>query len=33
LPALDAIGKDKWDRVFGNIYVVDNEEFVRVGRR
>jgi hypothetical protein len=31
-PALDAIGKSNWGRVFANIYVVDNEEFVRVSK-
>jgi hypothetical protein len=30
VPALDAIGKAKWSRVFANIYIVDNEEFVHV---
>jgi hypothetical protein len=32
LPPFSAIGKDKWGRVFANIYVVDNEEFVHVPR-
>jgi hypothetical protein len=32
-PALDAIGKGNWGRVFSNIYVVDNEEFVHVSRQ
>jgi hypothetical protein len=32
-PALDAIGKGNWGRVFGNIYVVDNAEFVHVSRQ
>ena len=32
VPALDAIGKSRWGRVFANIYVVDNEEFVHVAR-
>jgi hypothetical protein len=32
VPALDAIGKKKWGRVFVNIYIVDNEEFVHVAR-
>jgi len=30
VPALDAIGKSRWGSVFKNIYVVDNEEFVRL---
>ena len=32
VPALDAIGQSTWGRVFANIYVVDNEEFVHVVR-
>jgi hypothetical protein len=32
VPALDKIGKKTWGRVFANIYVVDNEEFVQVAR-
>jgi hypothetical protein len=28
-PALDAVGKANWGRVFANVYVVDNEEFVQ----
>ena len=27
---VSAVGKRNWGRVFGNIYVVDNEEFVPV---
>jgi hypothetical protein len=32
-PAMDMIGKDDWGRLFANIYVVDNGEFVRIGRQ
>jgi hypothetical protein len=32
VPALDAIGKSAWGRVFANIHVVDNDEFVHVAR-
>jgi hypothetical protein len=32
LPALDAIGNNNWGRVFANLYVVDNEEFVHVAK-
>lgn len=31
-PALDAIGRDDWGRLFANIYVVDNGEFVRIAQ-
>jgi len=32
VPALDTIGKKTWGRVFANIYIVDNGEFVHVTR-